>query len=68
MELKPCPFCGSTNVSANGRVLGIRDVRYIVCMNCSCRTFPHDDMSVLVAAWNCRPPSDAVTSGGVKPT
>ena len=51
--LKPCPFCGSTNISVVEA--GIRtDIWFVQCEDCTA-TFPHfDSKAEAVMAWNRR--------------
>lgn len=52
-ELKPCPFCGSTNISCADA--GHKtDIWFVQCENCGA-TFPHFDSETEAAeAWNGR--------------
>ena len=52
-ELKPCPFCESTNISCADA--GHKtDIWFVQCENCGA-TFPHfDSETEAVEAWNRR--------------
>jgi len=43
-KLKPCPFCGGTNLDIDGG--------YVACMNKKCGAY---DCGVIDTAWNTRP-------------
>lgn len=55
-ELKPCPFCGSTNISMwvtdRGEPFGA--LYYFECQNCGVKTEPDDDEIDATFAWNRR--------------
>ena len=52
-KLKPCPFCGSTNISCADAGL-FTDVWFVQCDECYA-TFPHfDSEQEAINAWNCR--------------
>lgn len=47
-QLKPCPFCGSTNVV-------LHYMRYrVMCLQCRARTAQYDKEQEAIAAWNQR--------------
>ena len=50
-NLKPCPFCGSNNVS---KLEGICNYYYVKCLACSCIGPKHDSRRQSVKAWNKR--------------
>lgn len=53
MELKPCPFCGSTDIW-NLEAGRNTDMWFVQCQDC-CATFPHFDSEEEAAeAWNRR--------------
>ena len=52
-ELKPCPFCGSTNISC-ADAGHETDIWFVQCENCGA-TFPHfDSETEATEAWNGR--------------
>lgn len=65
-ELKPCPFCGGSNIIAD---VYIRDGREVGCRDCgaSCHAFNPDAGSRAISKWNTRispesaPPSQRTT-------
>jgi Lar family restriction alleviation protein len=54
-ELKPCPFCGSTNLEDD---VGLDEAR-IVCADCDCFGPTLSNMSEAVIAWNTRQEKEA---------
>ena len=56
-ELKPCPFCGSTDIDCADA--GYKtDVWVVQCNNC-CATYPHfDSKEEAITAWNTRTPKE----------
>lgn len=60
LKLKPCPFCGSQNVT---KIL-MPGLTWIVgCYECGCRTGEYFRSSEAVSVWNNRPdPEDDVRS------
>lgn len=60
LKLKPCPFCGSQNVT---KIL-MPGLTWIVgCYECGCRTPGHLRSIDAVKSWNTRPdPEDEVRS------
>ena len=59
-ELKPCPFCGVTNIVIRG-VSGIfgksayvRTYRYMQCRDCMSQTGYHGTKPKAIEAWNRR--------------
>lgn len=53
-ELKPCPFCGSTDIKVHGPYF-IED-RYVMvkCNDCNCNTAIYKTVDQAVEAWNRR--------------
>lgn len=52
-KLKPCPFCGETNIGCKDAGL-FTDVWFVQCQSCYA-TFPHfDSKEEAVTAWNMR--------------
>lgn len=52
-ELKPCPFCGSKNVSMY-TYSGVMEYYYIECKDCYCGTGHEELEEYAVEAWNRR--------------
>ena len=50
IELKPCPFCGSDDVSCDI----LEDVYYVECWDCSAKVESYDGIEDAVAGWNAR--------------
>ena len=50
IELKPCPFCGSEDVSCDR----LEDVAYVECWNCSAKVESYNGMDDAIAGWNSR--------------
>lgn len=57
-ELKPCPFCGSTELKMREGYLQDRSIAYsVVCMNCaSMGAWCAESKENAIASWNRRPP------------
>jgi Lar family restriction alleviation protein len=58
--LKPCPFCGSTNVRLwKGQTVGTGDngIRFVRCFECGSRG-PFSEQSEAIDAWNKRVESE----------
>lgn len=49
-ELKPCPFCGGTDLDA----LDMEGKHYVVCYDCALEGPFHDSRAAVVKAWNRR--------------
>ena len=67
-ELKPCPFCGGTDirserserVSKSGKLIRYMSTRYrYFCAACFCGTSPQYDMESAREVWNRRPDDEA---------
>lgn len=76
-ELKPCPFCGSTDIGMNKRIeenLVMRNGKFkvqtcsdryqIKCRNCPCGTYYAFYLEDAVEAWNKRVPQTVVNQHG----
>ena len=50
IELKPCPFCGSDDVSCDI----LEDVYYVECWDCSAKVESYNGMEDTIAGWNSR--------------
>jgi Lar family restriction alleviation protein len=50
--LKPCPFCGSSNIREGGEQCSTW--RYIACNGCCVKTPGHFSLEAAIAAWNRR--------------
>lgn len=50
IELKPCPFCGSEDVSCDR----FEDVAYVECWNCSAKVESYNGMDDAIAGWSSR--------------
>ena len=50
IELKPCPFCGSDDVSCDI----LEDVYYVECWDCSAKVESYNGMEDAIAGWNSR--------------
>lgn len=50
IELKPCPFCGSEDVSC-GR---FEDIYYVECWDCSASVETYNGIEDAIAGWNSR--------------
>lgn len=51
-ELKPCPFCGSSDIEIN---LGYEEAYYqIDCESCDLRAFFFDEKKESIKKWNTR--------------
>lgn len=51
-ELKPCPFCGHTDIRA--RKNNAKDVCYIFCNGCGCSTGGDVVRDMAIETWNRR--------------
>lgn len=49
IELKPCPFCGSKNVSINGL-----SISWIECNECEMETKQYETREEAIKSWNTR--------------
>jgi len=59
-ELKPCPFCGWTDV---GYIQTICDGWYLVeCKNCQCEGALCETIEEAITAWNFRAAEDALNA------
>ena len=50
--MKPCPLCGHTDIREIKN--SARDVWYISCYGCGCRTGGHVVKDMAIEAWNRR--------------
>lgn len=50
IELKPCPFCGSEDVTCDR----FEDVYYVECWDCSAKVETYNGMEDAVSGWNAR--------------
>lgn len=50
IELKPCPFCGSEDVTCDR----FEDVYYVECWDCSAKIESYNGAEDAVAGWNTR--------------
>lgn len=50
IELKPCPFCGSEDVSCDR----LEDVYYVECWDCSAKVETYNGIEDAIAGWNSR--------------
>ena len=50
IELNPCPFCGSEDVTCNR----LEDVYYVECWDCGAKIESYNGMEDAVAGWNAR--------------
>ena len=59
-ELKPCPFCGSTDILMRdvnglfGKSAYTRTYHYMLCNNCKSQTGYHGTKPKTIEAWNRR--------------
>jgi Lar family restriction alleviation protein len=53
IELKPCPFCGSTRVEKS-KTMGIGPFEWISCRKCGAASGLRDRVIDAIAAWNLR--------------
>lgn len=51
IELKPCPFCGSDDVTC---AAGLEDEYYVECWDCSAKVESCNGLEDAVAGWNAR--------------
>ena len=56
IELKPCPFCGSTDV----RVIGDWFKKWVQCQDCCAHSGLKDDKEEAAKAWNRRASDEQV--------
>lgn len=56
-DLKPCPFCGSTNVH-NERYAMIGAPSQVVCMGCGATSKEADSPEEAARLWNQRTPTE----------
>lgn len=50
IELNPCPFCGSEDVTCDR----LEDVYYVECWDCGAKIESYNGMEDAVAGWNAR--------------
>lgn len=50
IELKPCPFCGSGDVTCER----FEDVYYVECLSCSAKFESYNGIEDALAGWNTR--------------
>jgi Lar family restriction alleviation protein len=50
-ELKPCPFCGSSDIRVGGET---NDLTYVWCGNCQCETDVYMTAGRAIRVWNAR--------------
>lgn len=50
IELKPCPFCGSGDVTCER----FEDVYYVECLSCSAKFESYNGIEDALAGWNAR--------------
>ena len=55
IELKPCPFCGSSNIEI---VEWIPSTYSVQCLNCEARTSREYSKTLSIERWNTRHESD----------
>lgn len=53
-KLKPCPFCGSSNIKLVDSPLGIIGAYYCVCNRCNINTAVYTSKEKAIKAWNRR--------------
>lgn len=53
IELKPCPFCGSSRISVRGAT-----IFYVVCLDCEASTNIAHEKQRAIDYWNRRKNSD----------
>lgn len=51
IELKPCPFCGSDDVTW---FYGLEDEHYVECLDCCAKVESYNGLEDAVAGWNER--------------
>lgn len=51
IELKPCPFCGSDDVTW---FYGLEDEHYVECLDCSAKAESYSGLEDAIAGWNAR--------------
>jgi len=55
LELKPCPFCGSTDLKISAQEADLYgDVLFVHCKDCDACGPAHEDAEDAKAAWNKR--------------
>ena len=57
MKLKPCPFCGSTDIDTyetDTGIMGLRGYHYVMCGDCYAETSKMDKKQDAVKLWNRR--------------
>ena len=57
-ELKPCPFCGSTNIRFDGYWCVEFKGFYARCLNCDASSTPKGTKRAARKAWNTRIPTE----------
>jgi Lar family restriction alleviation protein len=68
--LKPCPFCGGTNILMRdvsglfGKSAYTRTYHYMQCRDCMSQTGYHGTKPKSIGAWNRRVPQTAVNQYG----
>lgn len=50
IELNPCPFCGSEDVTCDR----LEDVYYVECWDCGAKVESYNGLEDAVAGWNAR--------------
>lgn len=51
-DLKPCPFCGSENVSVYKS--NVVDVWHVTCNRCGCKIDSYMNREIAISSWNSR--------------
>ena len=51
IELKPCPFCGSDDVTW---FYGLEDEHYVECLDCCAKVESYNGLEDAIAGWNAR--------------
>ena len=59
MKLKPCPFCGSTEVDFDGTLVPVDSEEWtgdswVICENCGCSSAICDSEEEAANVWNRR--------------
>lgn len=57
-KLKPCPFCGSTNLRYDGYLCVKFEGFYVRCLNCDASATPKGTKRAARKAWNTRTQND----------
>jgi Lar family restriction alleviation protein len=53
IKLKPCPFCGSTQVK-KGKLEGLDPLHWVACLNCGASSGMKIKRIDAIASWNIR--------------